>query len=294
MRSVSRAWPEIRAQIRAAGALAVFLDFDGTLAPIAPHPSQARLPAGTRRLLRDLCGQPGIWVAVVSGRALKEVRSMVGVQKVCCVGNHGLELEGPRIRHVNPAARRARPTLRKIVSLLRRQMRSVRGAWVEDKGLTLAVHFRQVQTEQKLLVRNLFHEVVRPFQEKGLIRVTAGKEVLEVRPPVHWTKGSVVSWLLARQEALARKGPLLPFYIGDDLTDEDAFKALEKRGITVVVGSGNSLSRAKIRAASPQEVAEVLSRLLSEWRKRSVAERGADGAGDRDERRASRHIARRA
>ena len=262
MRSLLAAWPALRRRIERAGQVVLFLDYDGTLTPIVGHPSKARLSPPARRLLRELNKQRGIWIALVSGRALKEVRRMVGLKELCYVGNHGLELAGPKLRHVNPMARKSRPLLRKVAASLRKELRRIPGAWVEDKGLTLAVHCRQVKPREKLLVRNAFHEAVFSYEKKKQIRVTAGKEVFEVRPPVHWTKGTVVTWLLARREAVGPGGPVLPVYIGDDLTDEDAFKALGSRGITVAVGPPNPLTRARYGAASHLQVLDFLRRLL--------------------------------
>ncbi len=295
MKSLSAGWVRIRERIRAAGSLALFLDYDGTLVPMASHPSQALLPVVARRLLRDLSREKGIWVSVVSGRALREVCRLIGLPEICCVGNHGLEFRGPNLRHVNPKALASRPVLSRLARQLREAVRPIRGAWVEDKGLTLSVHSRQVAPPDRLGVRNAFHEVVRPYCEKGQVRVTAGKEVFEVRPPVRWTKGTMVAWLLARRMALAGTQPVLAVYVGDDLTDEDAFRTLGKRGITVGVGSANPLSRAQYRVESPAAVSLLLKRILREWRRKgSDAERSADRAGRGDQGRIRRNAARRA
>lgn len=266
MESPFASWPVIRERIRGAGALAIFLDYDGTLTPIASHPAKARLSAGTRQLLRNLSRQPGVWGAVISGRSLDDVRRMTGISRLCYVGNHGLEIEGPKLRHINPLAQRSRPVIAEIARKLEKAMRKVPKAWVEDKGLTLSVHFREVSPSDKLAVRGAFHEAVRPYREKRQVRVTAGKQVFEVRPPVRWTKGTVVTWLLTWWTALSRGKTVLPIYVGDDLTDEDAFQALGKRGITVAVGPANPLTRACYRVASPAEAVRFLRRLLREWK----------------------------
>lgn len=268
MQSLFSAWPALRRKIQAAGQIVLFLDYDGTLTPIVGHPSKARLSLPAHRLLQELSRQRGIWIALVSGRALREVRRMVGLKNLCYVGNHGLELAGPKIRHVNPMARKSRPILQKVAASLRKELKKIPGAWVEDKGFTLTVHFRQVKPQEKLLARNIFHEVVLPYEKKKQVRVTAGKEVFEVRPPVHWTKGTVVNWLLARREAIAHEGPVLPVYIGDDLTDEDAFKTLGNRGITVAVGPSNPLTLARYVAAGPPQVLDFLRRLLKVWKEK--------------------------
>jgi len=269
MQQLLPAWPGLRRKIQRAGQIVLFLDYDGTLTPIVSHPSKARLPAETRRLLLSLSRQRGIWIALVSGRALKEIRRLVGLKGLCYVGNHGLELAGPKIRHVNPMARKSRPVLKRIAVSLRTELKKIPGAWVEDKGLTLAVHYRQVNPRKKLLVRSLFHEVVRPYGKKRQVRITEGKEVFEVRPPVRWTKGTAVTWLLARRRTLSR-GPVLPVVIGDDLTDEDAFKALGNRGITVAVGPSNPRTRARYGVASHLQVLSFLRRLLEVWKEKTV------------------------
>jgi len=250
----------------------LFLDYDGTLTPIREHPSEAILSAEARRLLRGLARQEGIWMALVSGRALRELKRLVGLRGICYVGNHGLELQGPKLRYINPAARMSRPLLKRIARQLRGVLRPIAGAWVEDKGLTLAVHHRRVKPQDKLAVRNLFYEVIRTYRERRRVRVTAGKEVFEVRPPVRWTKGTIVQWLLARRDALLAGATILPIYIGDDQTDEDAFNALKGRGISIAVGGSNPLTRAQYQVRSSNEVLRFL-RLLLNVREASLSRR---------------------
>lgn len=253
--------PSLQERIAAAPQVALFLDYDGTLTPLVKHPSQARLSAGVKRLLRRLAALPGVWVALVSGRALEDLQRMVKLEGLCYVGNHGLELEGAEMRYVNPAARRCEPILRRIAAALRPRVRRIRGAWLENKKFTLSVHYRRVAPSEKMLVRNEFYGVVRPYQEKGQAWATAGKEVLEVRPPVRWDKGTMVRWLLARREAMTG-AEVLPVYVGDDVTDEDAFGALRRRGITVAVGPANHLTEAAYVVKSPSEVKRFLALIL--------------------------------
>lgn len=270
-RSLWAAWPGLSGRIARAGEVALFLDYDGTLTPIAKHPSRAHLSAAMRRLLRGLLKDPDVWVAIVSGRELEDLKRRVRVPGLYYVGNHGLELEGPEMHYLNPAARKSRQTLRKVLGELKMALRGIKGAWVEDKKLTLSAHSRQVASKEKILVRNAVYEVTRPYQVKKLVRVTFGKEVFEVRPPVHWDKGKVVRWLLARQEAI-REGEALPVYVGDDLTDEDAFEALGRRGVTVAVGPNDPLTRAAYTVKSPVEVKRFLRLLLEARRSASSGE----------------------
>lgn len=260
-------WPALERRISEAGRLLLFLDYDGTLTPIVDQPSKADLSAPMEGILRKLSRQKGTWVAVVSGRGLKDLRRKMGIPGLCYVGNHGLEVHGKKLRHINPTAQKSRPLLRKIRQQLKKALKPIRGAWVEDKQLTLSVHFRSVPEDQKILVRNAFHEVVGPYQLERQIRITSGKEVFEVRPPVRWHKGNMVLWLLACQAALVSGADPLPVYVGDDQTDEDAFESLGSRGISIVVGPGNSLTRAQYLLHSQAEVEQLLRKI---WEVRRI------------------------
>lgn len=261
-------WPSIQERILQAKQLLLFLDYDGTLTPIKEHPSKARLAKETRRVLSALARQSGVWIALISGRGLNDLKYMVKLKGVCYVGNHGLELQGPKLRYVNPVAQKCRPLLYKIVRKLRSTLKPIKGAWVENKGLTLSVHYREVSPEQQILVRNGFHGVVRPYLEKRQIQVTAGKQVFEVRPPVRWTKGTIVNWLVSRRRAMTGGDPAICVYFGDDQTDEDAFGALGSRGITVAVGPPNPLTQACYAVESSKDVHRFLQEVLAVCRAR--------------------------
>ncbi|MBI4227562.1 MAG: trehalose-phosphatase [Candidatus Omnitrophica bacterium] len=261
-------WPALQRRVAAADRLLVFLDYDGTLTPIADHPSRARLSASLRRLLERLARRADIHVALISGRRLSDLKRMTGVPGLCYIGNHGLELESPACRYVNPGAQAARPLLRQIARRLRAAVRPIPGAWVEDKGLTLSLHYRAVLPQKALLVRNGFYEVLEPYLVQRRVHVTTGKQVLEVRPPVRWTKGTIVEWLLARCLASAGEASVIPIYVGDDDTDEEAFAALQDDGITVAVGPSTPLTRARYTVNTPADVRRLLQQLL-EARRRS-------------------------
>ncbi|MBI3317795.1 MAG: trehalose-phosphatase [Candidatus Omnitrophica bacterium] len=263
--SVWSHWPAIRERIGESEFLLLFLDYDGTLAPLADHPSKTRLPSGAKDLLRRLACRAGIRVALVSGRRLKDLKASVRLERLCYVGNHGLELEGNGLRYENPLARKSRPLLKKIARDLKGTLGPLRGVWVEDKDLSLSVHYRNASPGDELLVKNGFYEVVHSHLLKRQVRVTAGKQVFEVRPPVRWTKGTMVNWLLARWSASIGKTGILPIYVGDDETDEDAFEALWTQGITVAVEPATPLTKARYLVDSPEGVQRFLGRLLRVW-----------------------------
>lgn len=262
MMSLWACWPSLRRRLAEADRLALLLDYDGTLVPIAARPALARLPSPTRRRLAQLRGQPGVQVAVVSGRALRDVRRRVGLRGVWYVGNHGLELDGPGCRYRHPAAQAARPALRQAARRLRAALRAVTGAWVEDKGLTLSVHTRAVAEDDIGRAARVCSTVLQPYRAGRRLRVTKGARVINVHPPVRWTKGTMVRWWLARQPVGRR--PMV-WYVGDDRTDEDAFAALRARGVTIVVTPSPRNSRARYAVASPADVSRLLQRIASVW-----------------------------
>jgi len=210
MKSLRSSWPSLRWRIISAERLFLFLDYDGTLAPIADHPSKARLPAETRRLLKQLTHRPGVCTALVSGRSLTDLKQMVKLPGLLYIGNHGLEIQGPKSRYVHPGARISRPFLKEIAQVLKKSLRSIPGAWVENKVFTLSVHYRSVAPAQVPLVRNILHEVVEPYLKKSQVRITAGKRVFEVRPALRWAKGAAIHWLLARCLAATGEKGVLP------------------------------------------------------------------------------------
>ncbi|MDD5737090.1 MAG: trehalose-phosphatase [Candidatus Omnitrophica bacterium] len=215
----------------------LFLDYDGTIVPIADTPAKAVIPKRTKELLRRLALAGGFKLAVISGRSLKDVKKMVGVRGIVYSGNHGIEVSGPGIRPRSFAPAGFRGLIKRIAGDLRKRMAGVNGVVLEDKGYSLSVHYRLVSRKDIPRVRKAFRAATARYIAGGKARAGAGKMVLEIKPPVDWDKGKLVMWLLARQRPSAGRGrPVLPVYIGDDITDEDAFAALGNKGITVFVG----------------------------------------------------------
>jgi trehalose-phosphatase len=244
-------WPGLR-EVGERGLL--LLDYDGTLTPIAERPELALLPPDVARTLRTLSRR--LKVVIMSGRSLRDLRKLVGEKGVYYGGNHGMEIEGPGISFALPKATRFRPLLRRVSRELRERMRGVKGALVEDKGLSLSLHYRLVDPKREGEVREILEEVTGPHRDR--LRITEGKKVLEVRPNLPWDKGRA-SLLLLR---LLDRGRKLPVYLGDDRTDEDAFRALNRRGgVTVLVSEKPVDSSARFFLRNPKEVALFLQKL---------------------------------
>ena len=247
-------WPSIRRRIAGARHLLLLSDYDGTLAPIAARPELAVLPPRTRLALQTFSQSAGVSVGVVSGRSLADVSNMVGLPGLIYAGNHGLEIQGNGLDFIHPEAEAVKPQLDDILRELGDRVAGIAGTLVEGKGLTLSVHFRLTAEDQKPRVHAEFEEATKDWLQAGEIRVTAGKEVLEVRPNIPWDKGKAIARIAEEcpKEALV-------MYFGDDLTDEDGFSAVhELNGISVFVGPARQPTKALYRVDSPSEVATTL------------------------------------
>lgn len=214
----------------------LFLDYDGTLTPIAATPDKAIMPVASKTLLARLSKTPGCQIAIISGRSLKDIKKSIGLKNITYVGNHGLEFEGPKIRFTSHASLKYRKIIGKIKDILNRKLCSIKGILLEDKNLSLSLHYRLVKKQDLSVLKAAFYETIAAFRLGEQVRIRTGKKVFEIMPPVNLDKGKIVLWLLARQAFALKNEEILPIYIGDDTTDEDAFKALKNKGIAVFVG----------------------------------------------------------
>ena len=209
--------------------LAVLLDYDGTLTPIVTDYRKAFLPDAMRDTLDRLADRNP--VAVVSGRDLKDVRKLVGLDSVYYSGSHGFELSGPNDwQHIHEDAADYLPDLDHAEKVLTAKLADVPGHALERKHFSLAVHYRQVDDARVGEVANAVDEVLDGNTRlvKGL-----GKKVFEIKPALPWDKGRAVGVLL---DTLGMTGnDTLAVFIGDDITDEAAFRELRHPNVSIIV-----------------------------------------------------------
>jgi alpha,alpha-trehalase len=239
--------------------LVVCLDYDGTLTAIVARPELARLSADMRDALRHVAAR---WTtAVISGRGLSDVRALVGLEELVYAGNHGLEIEGPPGSGISRRmGEDYREAVQKAAGQLEKSLADIEGLLVEDKGYSLSVHYRLVDPAQ---VKRIEAAVDRTVADSSQLVKRHGKKVYELRPALEWDKGRALLWLL---EVLDHRGRgTLPIYIGDDVTDEDAFRALEDRGIGILVSEAAQETAATYRLRDPAEVREFLEG-IAEWK----------------------------
>jgi len=245
-------WPQVAAEILSSSYRVLLLDYDGTLTPIAPTPEQATLPASTRSVLRDLSRRPRMTVAMVSGRPLNELRRLVRVRNLIYIGNHGLEMwqDGREAGVVVPQS--FQEAVARVRSQLAGLVADIPGALVEDKGLSVSLHYRLVPHRLEGHLMGVFAREILPLVRSSGLTVLHGKKVIEFRPRINWTKGHAALWVMKH----IRRRWVLPIYIGDDLTDEDAFGALVD-GITIRVGA-HAESKARYYVRDVKEVVAFL------------------------------------
>jgi trehalose 6-phosphate phosphatase len=241
----------------------LLLDYDGTLAPIVPHPDAACLSPTMQDVLSALAKHPRYRVAIVSGRTLDDLRRRVPGNGLSLAGNHGLEIEGVGGRYEYPEVQRWRPQIHALVQALQRDLAQIPGAFIEDKGVTLSVHYRGVPEAWVTTVKERLRARVGPALAAGVFTLRTGKAVLEVRPDVPWNKGMAVGWMVDRLRQEMSTGNVLAIYLGDDDTDEDVFRVLASSGIGIVVGSNRRGSAAHYWVESVEEVERFL-RVLRE------------------------------
>lgn len=234
---------------------AVFLDYDGCLSPIVKDPDKAILTGEMRDTLRrlaDVCR-----VAVVSGRDRANVEKLVQLDNLYYAGSHGFDISGPDNMHTEPGgAKAAIPALEQANKTLDERLKDVEGVLVERKRYAIAVHYRNVPDDKVSHVLQVTEAVIaqHPALKKG-----PGKKIMELKPNLDWHKGKAVLWLM--EELDLNQSDILPIYIGDDITDEDAFATLQGRGIGIMVGEHDEQTAAEYRLEDVEEVQAFLEAL---------------------------------
>jgi trehalose 6-phosphate phosphatase len=269
LRHLFQSWDEVVEQIDQATQILLFLDYDGTLTPIVARPEMAVLSSQARKILKQIGCHSLFKLAIISGRSLSEVKTLLGLENIAYAGNHGLEIECPphycqerspeTTTFIHPIATEFQPRLERLEQRLRKRLADIDGIVMQNKGLTLSVHYRLAEETTVKIIKQLFFEAIECADAKDKLQVTEGKKVLEVRPPIDWNKGKAIEWLL---EIYGTPGSL-PIFAGDDVTDEDGFEVLHRvGGISIFVGEDNASSAADYYLGSPKQLYHWLGKLL--------------------------------
>lgn len=232
--------------------LVLFLDFDGTLVPIATRPEKVELNETVRRALGRLARR--IPIVVVSGRSVVDLRSIIGLRHLHYIGLHGFSYAKPGKPPSWLAARPSRRIVRQWKQALEAVAEKIDGAWVEDKGISVALHDRQVAAQDRRRLRHQTIQALREWLRGKQIRLLGGKHVMEVLPAVHCNKGTAVSRLLREPWARSR----VPVYLGDDVTDIPALELVGRSGVAIQIGSIPHAPKTCLRLANSKAVEDLL------------------------------------
>ncbi|KAK6923440.1 Trehalose-phosphatase [Dillenia turbinata] len=256
--------------------IVMFLDYDGTLSPIVEDPDRAFMSDEMRRTVRDVARY--FPTAIVSGRCRDKVYSFVQLAELYYAGSHGMDIKGPPQSSKKykkgtnravlfQAASEFLPMIDEVYKELVEKTKSTAGAKVENNKFCLSVHFRCVDEKKWSELAQQVRSVLKGYPK---LRLTQGRKVLEIRPTIKWDKGKALEFLL-ESLGFANCTDVFPVYIGDDRTDEDAFKVLRERGqgFGILVSKIPKDTNASYALQEPSEVKDFLNRLV-EWKRLSL------------------------
>lgn len=242
--------------------LLLLSDFDGTLCEFNPDPEAVTLNETRRALLASLSARACCTVGLVTGRRLDDVRTRAGeIGDVYIAGFHGLEIDSPQASFVHPDASTASSAMKAIAGRVAPAIRRLRGVFIEDKGLSIALHYRDAEPAHHVVAQSIFVDAARADLEAGVLRLLPGSCVVELMPETSWNKGSAVEWIVDRVQQ-EEGGPVFPVYIGDDVTDAPALAAVRARG--VAIAASPRVTGGEYSVDGPADVELLLSALDAE------------------------------
>ncbi|XP_020583963.1 probable trehalose-phosphate phosphatase F [Phalaenopsis equestris] len=263
--------------------VALFLDYDGTLSPIVDNPEHAFMSSAMRTAVKVAASY--FPTAIISGRSRDKVHGFVGLNELYYAGSHGMDIIGPvrdskcvsnhpncirsmdeRGKEVNlfQPASEFLPMIDEVFRLLIENTKDIIGSKVENNKFCVSVHYRLVDMKSWDLIAQRVFDILKNYPR---LRLTYGRKVLEIRPVIDWNKGKAVEFLL-ESLGLNNRDDVLPIYVGDDRTDEDAFKVLREgsKGFGILVSSVPKESNAYYSLREPSEVMEFLVSLVR-WKR---------------------------
>ncbi|KAF3448381.1 hypothetical protein FNV43_RR09094 [Rhamnella rubrinervis] len=258
--------------------IAIFLDYDGTLSPIVDDPDRALMSNAMRRAVRNVAEY--FPTAIISGRSRDKVFELIGLTELYYAGSHGMDIMGPASTAVSSdhpdsvkstvqqgkevnlfqPAKEFLPMIDEVFRTLVENTREIKGAKVENHKFCASVHYRNVDEKNWPVIAQCVHDILKDYPR---LRLTHGRKVLEIRPVINWNKGKAVEFLL-ESLGLSSRDDVLPIYIGDDKTDEDAFKVLKEgnQGYGILVSSVPKETNAFYSLRDPSEVMQFLKSLV--------------------------------
>lgn len=237
----------------------LFLDYDGTLTPIVQHPEAAVISKEMHEVLNE-CAEK-FKVAAVSGRDMDDLKSRINLENMIYAGSHGFRISGPDGLYMeHEKSEEILPKLDNMEKKLHQVfLDTIEGVQIERKRYAIAIHYRNSKEEDIPFIRNKVFETT---EKSEGFKVGEGKKILEIKPDIDWHKGKAVLWILDKL-GVTDPNKYIPIYIGDDVTDEDAYEALKGRGIGIQVGPGAEPTAAQFRLKNVYQVRIFLKELAN-------------------------------
>ncbi|MEA3305500.1 MAG: trehalose-phosphatase [Candidatus Omnitrophota bacterium] len=251
-------WEDFKKALEKKKNALLLFDFDGTLTPIVSVPGKARLSLPVRKYIKTLSEKKRVEIGIISGRAIKDIMRLIRVRGIYYAGNHGLEIKSPGGLFIHPSSKKYSKYISRISSDLRRRLSGIKGAVLEDKALSLSLHYRLVEQKDVPKLKSEFMAACSPYIKRKAVKVSGGKKVLELRPPISWDKGRAAKMI----EKLVGWKKALTVFVGDDQTDEDVFKVIKKGDFSIRVGKMKK-SKARYFLRNPNEVRRLLMKITA-------------------------------
>ena len=228
--------------------LIFFLDYDGTLTPIVDRPELAVMGDEMRDVVKHLSQKH--MVAIVSGRMREDVEKLVGIKGLFYAGSHGFDIQGPEFSMIHPQVKDVIPVISQIIEQLKQKLGTIPGLLIEEKKFSVAVHYRLVdETQFFSKIKDVVDTLV---NSTAALCLMSGKKVFEILPDIEWNKGMAIRWIMDALNMSWEKSTVI--YIGDDVTDEFAFRVIRTRGTGILVAEQEKESAADFQLSSPSEV----------------------------------------
>lgn len=233
---------------------AFFFDFDGTLADIVENYNEVIFTTTTRSTIESLSEK--YFVGLLTGRSLIDIKNIISLPNLVYAGNHGLEIQMNTTNHWQhpdipmQQLKASRQELQKIFA-------KKTGVKIENKNLSLAVHFRQAESNLEDWINSTTHNLIKKYL---MLEAFNGKKVINIYPKVKWDKGEALSKIML----FHKLDDHIPIYFGDDSNDEPAFAMINaNKGISVHVGLENTKSLAKFYIENPLSLRELIQEIVS-------------------------------
>ena len=234
-----------------------FFDYDGTLTPIVERPELAVISDDMKGVVEHVTRK--YTTAIVSGRSRENVEKLLGIKGLIYAGNHGFDISGPGVSMVYPGAEETVPLIEEITSLLSDALSSIDGILIEKKKFSVAVHYRLVNEKEVPGIEKIVKGIINGNEK---VRIMNGKKVFEILPAIAWDKGKAVRRVMEVLGCSWQDNSIL--YVGDDTTDEDAFRIMRTRGTSILVTEKNRPSSADFSIKTTDDVKTLLQKVLAE------------------------------